>query len=175
VYTSKNHWSNELIKMDQYRALFAYRAELIKTLVASGIMAQAYADKLVMVLVLDCWPVNLKADLKAWIASEFNSGPHGRIVVTRFIPAGITGEGQLGDTDFQVPFHRSYEASFQAYYQVENMRLLGELETGEIGLDEFEASIRALTSMPVLRELSIVWVGQACQHVVDAGVLKAAL
>ena len=173
-YTSLNHWSNLEIKKDQIVALMEYRAQVIEELVTNGILVRSAADKLPMVIVMDCWPVNTSLALRDWIAATYNSGPVPKLVI-RYVPANLTSQGQLGDTHVQLPFHRGYEEGYQDDFRKLTVELSDERERGEISAEEFDASYRSLSSLPVLRHKSIGWVAKGIQNAIDLKVLEAGL
>ena len=106
-YTSANHWSNQDIKNDQLRLSEMYRQQVISRLVEERTLPEASARRLRMTLVWDCWSVNLSEATKKLVRAMYPS------IAVRFIPAGYTGKGQIGDTDLQKPLHASYEKAFK--------------------------------------------------------------
>lgn len=57
---SDNHWANESTKCALFTSLHEEKVARKK---AQGMSAEA-AEKAVMVVLLDCWPVNLKAEVR---------------------------------------------------------------------------------------------------------------
>ena len=76
-----------------------------------------------MVLLLDCWSVNLSADFQKWVAESY---PFIRL---RCIPAGVTGKVQINDTYFHGPFKKWVRKQAEDWYlsQLQKLMLRTEL------------------------------------------------
>ncbi len=96
--TSLNHWSNVELKKALLASYAKYRDKKLMELVQNGFLFEPQKDTIKMVVILDCWPVNLSDELVNHVKQEYPW------MVLRYIPAGATGKMQIGDAYFHRPF-----------------------------------------------------------------------
>ena len=104
-----------------------------------------------MVLLLDCWPVNIKKEFRDWVSAIY---PFIRL---RYIPAGMTCLKQINDVFVHAPYKKYMRTQAENWYQEEMGFLVTKSNTAVITREQFEAQSNRLLSLPNLRNLSVTW------------------
>ena len=128
-----------------------YRVQVIEKRVPIG-QRQAAMESFQMVVLLDCWPVNLSEEIKKYVREKY---PFMRI---RYIPAGLTGGYQINDSYLHGPLKSNLRRLAEAWYAATTLDLLKKLENKEITECDFHARQHSMFSIVLLRDKSVQWV-----------------
>ena len=157
--TTENHWSNLSEKKKLINAFARYRREILDGFVRVGAMTQLESETMPMVALLDCWPVNLSAEFRSWVAETH---PY---ILLRYIPAGGTGTWQINDTFFHGPYKTWIRQQAEEWYNIEMGKILAKYNASKViqdGSEEdrlatLQITVNRLMSLPVLRERAVEW------------------
>ena len=72
--------------------MWEYRNTTLAKMIESGAITPASAKIAPLVVILDCWSVNTSKEFQECVAKTFP------LIRVRYIPAGMTGMGQINDT-----------------------------------------------------------------------------
>jgi hypothetical protein len=153
---TENHWSNGGMK--EFLLKQGLHQWFDKQLDALNIKGPARRS-FVLVLILDCWKVNVSPRMKQFIREQM---PFLRL---RFIPAGDTGRKQVGDTHVHAGFKAYDRKLFAAQYGEMMDALNAKLTSGAMTVAEYERDVRALNGMPWLRDRLAERLPQCIAHV----------
>jgi len=135
-----------------------YRVEVIDKRVPIG-QRQAAMESFQMVVLLDCWPVNLSEEIKKYVREKY---PFMRI---RYIPAGLTGGYQINDSYLHGPLKSNLRRLAEAWYAATTLDLLKKLENKVITESDFHARQHSMFSIVLLRDKSVEWVIESLQRI----------
>jgi len=135
-----------------------YRDKYVEQALKDGTLSESAAVNLKMVVILDCWPVNCSVEIRNYVR-EMYPWMH-----LRYIPAGMTGNVQIGDAYFHAPFKKWMRDLCERWYIKECASLAHQLADGKITQQEFDHSLRKLTSQPTLRNKSVEWITECLSH-----------
>ena len=125
-----------------------------------GVQQQQQAKKHAkLVLLLDCWPVNVSKEFREWVAATYS------FILLRYIPAGLTGGWQINDAYLHRPLKLSVRVSAEDWYCGEMAAALEQLSTGVITEVELGAFANSLMSIKTLRDNSVHWVVKALAEI----------
>jgi len=153
---TENHWSNATMK--EFLLKQGLHQWFDKQLDALNIKGPARRS-FVLVLILDCWKVNVSPRMKQFIREQM---PFLRL---RFIPAGDTGRKQVGDTHVHAGFKAYDRKLFAAQYGERIDALNAKLTSGAMSAEEYQRDVRALNGMPWLRDRLAERLPQCIAHV----------
>ena len=125
-----------------------------------GLQAQENAKKnYKMVLLLDCWPVNLSKEIGEWVAKTYP------FILLRYIPAGLTGGWQINDAYLHRPFKLAVRVSAEEWYCQMMAEALEKVSTGAMEEVDLGAFANSLMSIKTLRDNSVHWVVKALKDI----------
>lgn len=104
-----------------------------------------------IVVMLDCWPVNLTAITRDFVKD------HCPGMELMFVPAGGTGRFQINDTDLHAPYKNEIRLSAFAWYAATLQDLRKRLRDESITQSEFDFILKQSMTMPVLRDHAPEW------------------
>lgn len=154
-----NHWCNEDTKLQLMRYIYKLVVEQYK---AEG---KSAAD-VRCIVILDCWPVNMKKSFRDAIARDCPG------MELLYIPAGATGEYQINDTHLHRPFKAEMRrlANLWLYARYEAFEKLLELPADDpkhVTEDDLPALLNALMRIGVLRNMAPDWMWAAMRVLTD--------
>ena len=121
-----------------------------------GILQQQQAKhNAKMVLLLDCWPVNLSKEFREWVAKTYP------FILLRYIPAGLTGGWQINDAYLHRPLKLHVRVAAEKWYCDKMAIALEQLSTGAMTEVELGAFANSLMGIKTLRDNSVLWVVEA--------------
>jgi hypothetical protein len=146
IGNTTNHWSD----LNQKKKLIEKTYELflrdLDQAVQDNQVPACLKDKICMVHLLDCWPVNTSEAFRSWVAKTFP-----RIKI-RYIPAGSTGEIQIGDTHIHAGYKKLIMQLFEKWWGSVMISYTEKLERKEWDQQKFAAEMNKLTGAAILRE-----------------------
>lgn len=163
---TKNHWSNATEKKKLLDRMVEYRSSVIERLIVQGRIPIALqegarnGDLFPMVVLLDCWPVNLSKEIKDYIHDKYR-----KFMRVRFIPAGLTGGWQINDSYLHSPLKANLKKEAELWYEEHTSNLLRQFDLGEITIDEVVASTHKMMSRGVLRDNSVAWTVESLKRI----------
>lgn len=128
-----------------------FRLQVIEREVCAAQRESARAS-LPMVVLLDCWPVNLSEEIRKYVHDTY---PFMRL---RFIPAGLTGGYQINDSYLHGPLKSNLRSLAEAWYAETTVELMKLLDNKEITEKEFHDRQHAMFTLGLLRDKSVGWV-----------------
>lgn len=156
--TSPNHWSNVEQKKKLIDAIGEFRTRRLTQLVEAHKITSARARSAKMIILLDCWPVNLSAEIRNYIKTEHD------YMLVRYIPAGLTGGVQINDAYLHAPFKGYVRQQAEDWYQEKMIKLLERKKEG-LPEAEFMAAMAMILQMGTLRDKSVEWTLSALQKI----------
>lgn len=139
--TSPNHWSNQDLKQKELKAIHDWK---VKEYVKDG-NSRAYAESAMIVVMLDCWPVNLSRATREYVKQ------HCPGMELMFIPAGGTGRYQINDTHLHYPFKGSVTFQAHSWYR----ESLTKLRKQGRAMGDYSRAVGLLSGMAILRNKSV--------------------
>ena len=96
---TENHWSNETEHKNYVKYILApYFRKMIEELKLPSNQKAVY--------LMDCWPVQISANFRAWMEKEF------QWILVVYIPPSTTSKLQPQDKFYQKPFKHAMMAAF---------------------------------------------------------------
>jgi hypothetical protein len=159
--TSPNHWSNVEQKKKLLDELDKFRTRRLQEMQDRGLISVQAAKEAKMIVLLDCWPVNLSAEIRDYIKTTY------KYMIVRYIPAGLTGGVQINDAYLHAPFKGYVRQQAEDWYHEEMLELLKRKRDG-LSEADFLAATTELLRMPLLRDKSVEWTSNALKRISQA-------
>jgi len=157
---SPNHWSNIAEKKIFVDWVVSWRNKRLDELIRGRHIAGSRRNTEPLVLLLDCWSVNMSKDFRNWVKTEY---PFIRL---RYIPAGLTGKFQINDTYFHGPYKKWVRSEAENWYQNKFGNMMRRLDEGNLTTELLEDEVKKLMGLANLRNLSIEWNQTAMQKLI---------
>ena len=157
---SPNHWNNQKLKLEELTVIYNSK---IARLLKRGWTEEQAKNHLILVM-LDCWPVNLSAITKQHVLDKCPG------MELMFIPAGGTGRYQINDTDLHKPFKDSVRFEACAWYRSMLKTLKANVFAGMLTEETFVIAVGKLMSMGTLRNKAPEWANQAIRQLTKKGI-----
>lgn len=156
---SSNHWANHDTKVPLLKTVWAWVCAKWADMKLPGEPRCIY--------LLDCWPVNLTAKLRAEMDAHTTGG-----MQLLFVPAGATGKYQVNDVYLHKPIKDMTKKMANRWRMGKIMRYrLERLEEIANGTDKTAADerlaqrVHMLTSLPVLRNRAPEWLWEGVKTI----------
>ena len=163
VAQSPNHWSNKHIKKGDLDAIAAHREIVLDAMAARNGGFLPGRENFLGVVLLDCWPVNISAEIRAYVEEKYKDWM--RLI---YVPANFTGFVQPGDTHLHKPMKVKYREQLKAW-------LTKRHEDAHVLLSSDDPARRAqgelllqnCFSVPTLREMSVKFLPAMLKLIVE--------
>lgn len=163
-HTSANHWSNLEIKKATFDRYAEYQEKIARDRLRH-LYTEANRAKFPLIVLLDCWAVNRSRGLKEYLAEK----GYDKFMRLMYIPAGATGEYQVGDTHLHRTLKSVMRQRFGAWYvdkltDIDALRVADDITDARASISEAK-----LLGVRELRERACDWLHDALVKLTELG------